>query len=59
MIDINKDFYITAPDLETCVRNLNNPAFWRNQGEAAATSTFNNKVSAFPKSTNLSIEKTK
>jgi len=49
MIDINKDSYITAPDLETCIRNLNNAAFWRNNGEAVATSSFTNKVSAFPK----------
>lgn len=59
LIDINKDSYITGPDLETCVRNLNNPAFWRNQGEAVATSTFTNKVSAFPRSHNLTVEKTK
>jgi len=49
LIDINKDSYITAPDLETCIKNLNNAAFWRNNGEAVATSSFTNKVYAFPK----------
>lgn len=59
MIDIDKDSYITGPDLETCIRNLNNAAFWRNNGEAVATTTFNNKVSAFPKRSTLNNEKAK
>ena len=59
MIDINKDSYISAPDLAACINNLNNAAFWRNQGEAVATSTFGNKTQPFPKTANLSIEKTK
>lgn len=59
LIDINKDSYITGPDLETCIRNLNNAAFWRNNGEAVATSSFTNRVSAYPKANTLTTEKTK
>jgi Ca2+-binding EF-hand superfamily protein len=41
MIDIDKDGFITDPDLSTCVKNLSNSAFFRKGGEALKGSTFN------------------
>lgn len=34
MIDVDKDEYISDNDIQTCISNLNNSAFWKNGGES-------------------------
>jgi Ca2+-binding EF-hand superfamily protein len=36
MVDIDKDGFITEADVVTCIKNLNNAAFFRNGGSALA-----------------------
>ena len=59
MIDIDKDGYISEPDLSSCIKNLSNTAFFRNNGEALIKSTFNAATKAYPKSSRLSKDKMK
>ena len=48
MIDIDKDGFVTEADIETCVKNLTNMAFFRNGGAALTKSTFNSQVKIYP-----------
>jgi len=48
MIDVDKDGFVTEADIETCVKNLPNMAFFRNGGAALAQSTFNSVTKTFP-----------
>jgi Ca2+-binding EF-hand superfamily protein len=57
MIDIDKDGFITDPDLSTCVKNLNNSAFFRKGGEALKGSTFNQRARPYPKASRLGADK--
>jgi len=59
MIDIDKDGFITDPDLSTCVKNLNNSAFWRKGGEALTRSSFNQQAKPYPKTYRLGADKAK
>jgi hypothetical protein len=34
MIDIDKDGFVTEADVTTCIKNLNNAAFYKNGGQA-------------------------
>ena len=34
LIDVDKDGYVSENDIQTCIRNLNNSAFWKNGGES-------------------------
>lgn len=47
-MDIDKDGYITEIDLQTCLNNLNSDAFFKNSGEALATSAFASAKKFFP-----------
>ena len=47
-MDIDKDGLISVIDLETCVKNVNSNAFFKNGGEALASSTFNAGKKFFP-----------
>ena len=57
MLDIDKDGFITEADIETCIRNLPNMAFFRNCGQAVAQSTFNSTTKMYPQASRLSKEK--
>ena len=57
MIDVDKDGYITEHDIETCVKNLPNMAFFRDGGAALVTSTFNSRAKIFPQGSRLSNER--
>jgi len=57
MIDVDKDGFVTEHDIETCVKNLANLAFFRNGGAALKASTFNSKAKIFPEGARLSNEK--
>lgn len=57
MIDIDKDGFITDPDLSTCVKNLNNSAFFRKGGEAMKASSFNQKARPYPKASRLGVDR--
>jgi Ca2+-binding EF-hand superfamily protein len=57
MIDIDKDGYISEPDLGSCIKNLSNTAFFRNNGEALIKSTFNASTKAYPKASRVSKAK--
>jgi len=37
---VDKDGYISEVDLETCIKNLNSEAFYKNNGEALVGSSF-------------------
>lgn len=37
-MDIDKDGFISAEDLKTCLRNINSMAFFKNNGQALASS---------------------
>ena len=57
MLDIDKDGFITEADIETCIRNLPNMAFFKNGGQAVAQSTFNSTTKMYPQASRLSKEK--
>jgi Ca2+-binding EF-hand superfamily protein len=57
MIDVDKDGFVTEADIETCIKNLPNMAFFRNGGAALTQSTFNSQNKIFPKASKLSKEK--
>ena len=57
MLDVDKDGYVTEHDIETCIKNLPNMAFFRNGGAALATSTFNSNAKIFPQGVRLTNEK--
>lgn len=48
MIDIDKDGFITEADIDTCVKNLPNLAFFKNGGAALTQSTFNSTAKIYP-----------
>ena len=57
MIEVDKDGYVTEYDIETCVKNLHNMAFFRDGGAALTTSTFNSRAKIYPQGCRLSNEK--
>ena len=57
MLDVDKDGFVTEADIETCIKNLQNVAFFRNGGAALAHSTFNSRTKTFPQGSKLSKEK--
>ena len=57
MLDVDKDGFVTEHDIETCIKNLPNMAFFRNGGAALASSTFNSKSKIFPQNCRLTKEK--
>jgi len=57
LLDIDKDGFISEADLLTCIKNLNNAAFYKNSGQALATSTFNAATKFFPSQSKMSKEK--
>ena len=57
LLDVDKDGYVTEQDVLTCIKNLNNAAFFRNDGQALAGSTFNTGTKFFPGSNRMSREK--
>lgn len=59
MMDVDKDGYVTEADIETCIKNLPNMAFFRNGGAALAASTFNSKTKMFPQNTGAKLTKEK
>ncbi|MFS8160613.1 MAG: hypothetical protein ACMG6E_10510 [Candidatus Roizmanbacteria bacterium] len=56
-IDIDKDGFVSEIDLQTCLTNLNSDAFFRNNGEALASSTFSSAQKFYPSKKNLSEER--
>lgn len=57
MIDIDKDGFITEADIETCIKNLPNLAFFKNGGAALTQSTFNSTAKIYPQESKLTNEK--
>mmetsp|Transcript_34388 Transcript_34388/g.45268 ORF Transcript_34388/g.45268 Transcript_34388/m.45268 type:complete len:153 (-) Transcript_34388:2177-2635(-) len=57
MIDVDKDGFVTEHDIETCIKNLPNMAFFRNGGAALTASTFNSQAKIFPQNCRLTNEK--
>ncbi len=47
-MDIDKDGFISEIDLETCIKNLHNNAFFKNGGEALRTAAFSSATKFFP-----------
>jgi len=47
-MDIDKDGYISEIDLQTCLKNLNSDAFFKNSGEALAASAFSSASKFLP-----------
>ena len=47
-LDVDKDGFITEADIETCVKNLTNAAFFRDGGAALTQSTFNSRSKIYP-----------
>mmetsp|Transcript_23065 Transcript_23065/g.22459 ORF Transcript_23065/g.22459 Transcript_23065/m.22459 type:complete len:459 (+) Transcript_23065:1720-3096(+) len=47
-MDVDKDGYISEIDLETCLSNLNSEAFFKNNGEALRSSTFESSKKFYP-----------
>lgn len=56
-MDIDKDGYISEIDLQTCLNNLNSDAFFRNGGEALATSAFSSAKKFYPTNEKLTEER--
>ena len=56
-MDIDKDGYITEIDLTTCLANLNSDAFFKNGGEALASSAFSSAKKFFPNQSKLTEER--
>ena len=56
-IDVDKDGFVSETDIITCIKNLSNTAFWRNNGAALAKSTFNTQIKHFPQSSTLTKDK--
>ena len=56
-MDIDKDGMITEIDLKTCIDNLNTDAFFKNSGEALATSTFTSAKKFYPTQDKMSEER--
>jgi len=57
MMDVDKDSFITEADINTCIKNLNNAAFFKQGGEALTKSTFNSDNKFFPVASRMSREK--
>ena len=56
-MDVDKDGFVSAADIDTCIKNLPNSAFWKNGGAALTQSTFNTSTKFFPVNAHLSSEK--
>lgn len=56
-MDIDKDGLITEIDLKTCIDNLNSDAFYKNSGEALATTTFSAAKKFYPTQDQMSEER--
>ena len=56
-MDIDKDGYISDVDLYTCLSNLGSESFFKNSGEALASSTFSSQKKFFPVETKLSKDR--
>jgi hypothetical protein len=56
-IDIDKDGIISEIDLQTCMKNLNNPSFFKNSGEALAVSSFSSQKKFYPTNENMPPER--
>ena len=54
---MDKDGTVTEQDILTCIKNLSNAQFFRNNGQALSTSTFNSGIKFFPRSNRMSKEK--
>ena len=50
---------MTEADIETCVKNLPNMAFFRNGGAALAASTFNSRAKIFPQNSGAKLGREK
>ena len=59
MMDVDKDGFVTEADIETCIKNLSNMAFFRNGGAALTASTFNSRVKTFPQNSGAKLTKEK
>jgi Ca2+-binding EF-hand superfamily protein len=57
MLDVDKDGFISEADLVTCIKNLNNAQFYKNGGQALASSTFNTKTKFYPSHSKISKDK--
>ena len=56
-IDVDKDGFVSAIDLDTCLKNLNNAAFFKNCGEALRTSAFSSHTKFFPSQNPISNDR--
>ena len=59
MLDVDKDGFVTEADIETCIKNLPNMAFFRNGGQALTASTFNSRTKIFPQNSGAKMTKEK
>lgn len=56
-MDIDKDGFISEIDLATCLNNLNSEAFFKNGGEALASSAFSSAKKFFPSTEKMPEER--
>jgi len=57
LMDVDKDGYVTEQDILTCIKNLQNATFFKNDGQALAGSTFNSSNKFFPGTNRMSRDK--
>ena len=58
-MDVDKDGFVTEADIETCIKNLPNMAFFKNGGAALTASTFNSHAKIFPQNSGAKLTKAK
>ncbi len=56
-MDVDKDGFVSAADIEACFKNLPNSAFWRDGGAALTQPTFNTKTKFYPTARQMPAEK--
>ena len=56
-IDVDKDGFVSAADIDACLKNLHNSAFWKNGGAALTKSTFNTSNKFYPVNSSMPKEK--
>ena len=56
-MDVDKDGLISEIDLQTCINNLASDAFFKNSGEALASSAFLSSKKFYPSGAKMSIDR--
>jgi len=56
-MDIDKDGFVSEIDIQTCIDNLQSDTFFKNCGEALASSTFSSSKKFYPMTDALNPER--